>query len=231
LREIVLDTETTGLDPAEGHRIVEIGCVELFNHVPTGRVLHHYLNPDRDVPEGAAAVHGLTLSFLADKPRFGDIASELDAFIGEACIVAHNAGFDLAFLNAERARIGLAPVGADRICDTLLIARQKYPGAQNSLDALCRRFSIDLSERGKHGALLDCKLLASVYVELMGGHQARFELVRENVSTGASEGPRIPARQRPAPLGPRITDAELDAHMAFVATLGDKAIWLRYAPG
>lgn len=228
MREIVLDTETTGLDPSEGHRIVEIGCVELYNTVPTGEVFHRYLNPDRDVPEGAAAVHGLTASFLSDKPRFADIAADLDAFIGDACIVAHNAGFDLAFLNAERTRIGLPAITEDRICDTLLMARKKFPGAANSLDALCRRFAIDLSERGKHGALLDCRLLASVYIELRGGQQARFELAQDIVALAVGMA-RVPAPARPDPLSSRLSAAEIAAHRAFVATLGEKAVWLRYA--
>ncbi len=228
MREIVLDAETTGLDPSEGHRIVEIGCVELCNTVPTGNVFHRYLNPDRDVPDGAAAVHGLTASFLADKPRFADIASDLDAFIGDACIVAHNAGFDLAFLNAERLRIALPPITEDRICDTLAMARKKFPGAANSLDALCRRFAIDLSERGKHGALLDCRLLASVYIELRGGQQARFELAQDIVAVAVGMA-RVPAPARPVPLSPRLSAAEIAAHRAFVASLGEKAVWLRYA--
>ncbi len=228
MREIVLDTETTGLDPADGHRIVEIGCVELFNTVPTGKVFHRWLNPDRDVPEGAAAVHGLTASFLADKPRFADIASDLDNFIGDACIVAHNAGFDLAFLNAERVRIGLPAIGEDRICDTLAMARKKFPGAANSLDALCRRFAIDLSERGKHGALLDCKLLASVYIELRGGQQARLQLAQDIVIV-ASGAARVSAPARPVPLPSRLSAAEIAAHRVFVASLGERAIWLRYA--
>jgi DNA polymerase-3 subunit epsilon len=177
MREIVLDTETTGLDPKAGHRIVEVGCLELTNHVPTGRHFHRYLNPERDMPSEAAAVHGLTLDFLKDKPVFAEIVAEFIEFIGEATLVIHNAEFDLAFLNAELARLGFAAIAGGRAIDTVTMARRKFPGQAASLDALCQRFGIDNSKRTQHGALLDAELLAEVYLELIGGRQASIELV------------------------------------------------------
>ncbi|MGD9868469.1 MAG: DNA polymerase III subunit epsilon, partial [Hyphomicrobiales bacterium] len=176
MREIVLDTETTGLDPATGDRIVEVGCVELVNHIPTGRVWHQYLNPERDMPEAAFKVHGLSSEFLKDKPLFAAVAKDFVDFIEDARLVIHNASFDIGFINSELARCELAPVGFERVVDTLALARRKHPGAQNSLDALCRRYQVDSSARRKHGALLDAELLAEVYIELIGGHQARLEL-------------------------------------------------------
>ncbi|MCL2385457.1 MAG: DNA polymerase III subunit epsilon, partial [Alphaproteobacteria bacterium] len=172
MREIIFDTETTGLDAGDGHRIVEIGCVELFNIIPTGESFHLYLNPERDMPEEAFRVHGLSTAFLADKPLFAQVAGDLLKFIGEAKIVAHNAEFDLQFLNKELDRLGLPLFVKDRVVDTLALARRKFPGATNSLDALCARFGIDTSRRTKHGALLDAELLAEVYAELTGGRQA-----------------------------------------------------------
>ena len=171
MREIVLDTETTGLDPASGHRIVEIGCLELVNHLPSGRTFQRYLNPDRDVPEDAFAVHGLSAVFLADKPRFADVAEELLAFIDGAPLVIHNAEFDIRFLNTELTRLGLPALATDLAVDTLLLARRKFPGSPASLDALCGRFNIDNAARSLHGALLDAELLAEVYLELIGGRQ------------------------------------------------------------
>ncbi|MFZ2467879.1 MAG: DNA polymerase III subunit epsilon, partial [Parvibaculum sedimenti] len=171
MRQIVLDTETTGLSPDEGHRLVEVGCLEVFNHVPTGNVFHRYMNPERDMPEGAFRVHGLSAEFLRDKPKFAEVVDEFLEFIGDAELVIHNAGFDMTFLNAELKWVGRPPLAAARAVDTLMIARKRFPGAQNSLDALCRRFNIDNSGRVKHGALLDAELLAEVYLELMGGRQ------------------------------------------------------------
>ena len=227
MREIVLDTETTGLDPFQGHRLVEIGCVELVNGIPTGQHFHCYINPERDVPSEAAAVHGLTADFLKDKPLFAEVADELIAFIADAPLVAHNALFDLGFLNAELERAGRMLVPRERLVDTLLLARRRYPAGPNKLDDLCGRFSIDLSRRTKHGALLDAELLAEVYVELTGKRQARLSLI-EAVGVTAQGAPIMLVRVRPAPLSPRVTEAEREAHLAFVATLGEKAVWKDY---
>lgn len=228
MREIVLDTETTGLDPFDGHRIVEIGCIELINCIPTGRVWHCHLNPERDMPYQAFEVHGLSYEFLREKPRFAELADDMLGFLEGAMLVMHNAVFDFGFLNAELDRLSRPPLRWDRVVDTLALARRKHPGAPCSLDALCKRYGIDLSERDKHSALLDCRLLAAVYVELVGGHQARLEFAVNGgqsimLSTGA--GTIAP---RPRPLVPRLTAAETEAHRAFVATLGAEALWLRY---
>ena len=223
MREIVLDTETTGLDPASGHRIVEIACLELINHLPSGRKFQRYLNPDRDMPEDAFAVHGLTAAFLADKPRFGDIVAELLAFIEGAPLVIHNAEFDMRFLNAELARIEQATLASNQAVDTLMLARRKFPGSPNSLDALCKRFNIDNSARDLHGALLDAELLAEVYLELIGGRQAGFDLVqaeaRAAAAAAASQGPS----RAPRPHAP--TPEELAAHSALLAKLKDP-LWM-----
>jgi DNA polymerase III subunit epsilon len=231
MREIVLDTETTGLDPFQGHRIVEIGCVELINRIPSGQTFHRYLNPQRDVPAEAEAVHGLTADFLRDKPHFAEIVDELIAFVADAPLIAHNATFDFGFLNAELERAGRATLGFERMVDTLLLARRRHPGAGNRLDDLCARYGIDNSRRTKHGALLDAEILAEVYLELIGGRQAQLGLVTV-VATGSDGSRHVngAARPRPAPLAPRITDAERSAHLAFRLTLGDKAIWLDYLP-
>ena len=217
MREIVLDTETTGLDPASGHRIVEVACLELINHLPSGRQFQRYLNPDRDMPEDAFAIHGLTAAFLADKPRFGDIVAELIAFIDGAPLVIHNAEFDMRFLNAELTRLEQPPLAGNQAVDTLMLARRKFPGSPNSLDALCKRFSIDNSARSLHGALLDAELLAEVYLELIGGRQAGFDLVqaeaRAAAAAAASQGPSRPAR----PHAP--TPEELTAWAALLAKL------------
>ncbi len=226
MREIVLDTETTGLDPRNGDRIVEIGGVELLNHIPTGRSLHLYLNPERDMPAEAFAVHGLSSEFLSDKPRFAEVAAAFLDFIADARLVIHNASFDMGFLNAELTRCGLAPIPFERAVDTLMLARRRNPGAPNSLDALCQRYGIDNSRREKHGALLDSELLAEVYIELLGGRQARLELV--DLSQAGTVAARISVRPRPEPLPPRITTVEIEAHAAFVSNLGGEAIWLRY---
>jgi len=229
LREIILDTETTGLDPFEGHRIVEIGCVELVNTIPTGRTWHCHVNPERDVPYQAFEVHGLSTEFLSDKPRFAEMADEMLGFIENAMLVMHNAAFDFAFLNAELDRIKRPLLRWDRVVDTLALARRRHPGAPCSLDALCRRYDVDLSEREKHGALLDCRLLAAVYVELVGGHQARLDFIANGAQGMILEANAESIRPRPAPLAPRVTAAEMDAHCAFVSTLGAEALWLRYA--
>jgi DNA polymerase-3 subunit epsilon len=224
MREVVLDTETTGLDPDTGDRIVEIGAVELVNHVPTGRSFHAYVNPQRDVPEDAVGVHGLTAAFLADKPVFTAIAAEFAAFVGDARVVIHNAGFDMKFLNAELGWAGLPGLPWARAVDTLELARRRFPGAQNSLDALCRRFGVDNSGREKHGALLDSELLAEVYLELMGGRQP--DLTLAVVTAGPVAGAIWAPPPRPRPLPPRLTLAEAEAHVRFVATLGEAALWL-----
>ena len=228
MREIVFDTETTGLDPYQGDRLVEIGCVELINGFPTGNSFHYYLNPERIVPDGAFQVHGLSTEFLKDKPLFADVCDEFVAFIGEAPLIAHNAMFDLGFINTELERCKRALLQRDRLVDTLMLARRRYPAGPNKLDDLCGRFSIDLSRRTKHGALLDAELLAEVYIELTGKRQTRLSLVDETVSTAQQGGGIILVKVRPAPLASRITDAERAAHRAFVATLGEKAIWQDY---
>jgi DNA polymerase-3 subunit epsilon len=228
VREIVLDTETTGLDPFQGHRVVEIGCIELVNRIPTGQSFHCYLNPERDVPAEALAIHGLSTDFLKDKPFFTEVVEELIAFIGDAPLVAHNAMFDLGFLNAELERAGKMLMPRERAVDTLLLARRKYPGAPNRLDDLCARYGIDNSHRTKHGALLDAELLAEVYLELIGARQAQLVLVEIGAEAiGAAVGPVI-VRARPQPLVLRLSADECEAHLAFVATLGESVIWRDY---
>jgi DNA polymerase III subunit epsilon len=225
MREIVLDTETTGLDPASGDRIVEIGCVELIDHFPTGANYHVYINPERDMPADAERIHGLSAEFLSDKPVFAAITAEFLDFIGDAPLVIHNAGFDMKFLNAELARIGHAILEDARAIDTLAMARIKFPGARVSLDELCKRFDIDNTERTKHGALLDADLLAQVYLELLGGRQKRFILAPGDGHAAVTEESR-PVRVRPEPLPSLLTPEERDAHAAFVAKeLGETAIW------
>ena len=184
MREIVLDTETTGLDPASGHRVVEVGCIELLNRFPSGKTFHRYLNPERDMPSEAFAVHGLSGEFLKDKPSFSAIADELVSFIGEVPLVAHNAAFDFGFLNAELERAGKTPVARERMVDTLLLARRRHPAGPNGLDHLCARYGIDNSRRTKHGALLDAEILAEVYIELIGGRQASLILVESGLAAG-----------------------------------------------
>ena len=230
MREIVFDTETTGLDPYQGDRLVEIGCVELVNGFPTGNSFHRYLNPQRDVPEAAFNVHGLSIEFLKDKPLFADICEELIEFLADAPLIAHNAMFDLGFLNSELERCKKLLLQRDRLVDTLMLARRRYPAGPNSLDHLCARFSIDTSRRTKHGALLDAELLAEVYVELTGKRQARLSLVDEATTMIQGIATAL-MRVRPAPLGFRVPAAERDAHRAFIATLGEKAIWNDYLAG
>jgi DNA polymerase III subunit epsilon len=227
MREIVFDTETTGLDPFQGDRLVEIGCIELLNRFPTGRNFHCYFYPERDMPQSAFEVHGLSIEFLKDKPLFAEKAEELVTFLGDAQLVAHNAIFDFGFLNAELERAGHALVSRERMIDTLLIARRKHPGGANRLDDLCARYAIDNSRRTKHGALLDAELLAEVYVELIGARQAQLVLSRSAIPALAPGAPII-IRERPMPLAVRISAEERAAHRQFVATLGESAIWLDY---
>src|ERR1700751_5268591 len=227
MREIVFDTETTGLDPYQGDRLVEIGCIELVNRFPTGKVFHWYFNPERDMPESALRIHGLTIEFLKEKPRFAEKADELVAFLGDAQLVAHNAMFDLGFLNAELERAGRGGVSRERIIDTLLLARRRHPGGSNRLDDLCVRYSIDNSRRTKHGALLDAELLAEVYVELIGARPAQLVLSQSATPT-APVGAAIVVGERREPPGLRVTDEERTAHRHFIATLGDQAIWRDY---
>ena len=227
MREIVFDTETTGLDPANGHRIVEIGCVEILNAIPTGQTFHVYLDPERDMPEEAFRVHGLSREFLTGKPLFQAVAADFLAFIGDdAKLVAHNAEFDLRFINAELAVQGHSPLSAERLVDTLALARRRHPGAPNSLDALCQRYGIDNARRTKHGALLDAEILADVYAELTGGRQATLSLV--GPSAAAIVATAAARKTRPQPLPITIFTDEWAAHAAFVATLGDKAMWHSY---
>ncbi|HEY8031940.1 MAG TPA: DNA polymerase III subunit epsilon [Methylocella sp.] len=228
MREIVLDTETTGLDPANGHRIVEIGCVELLNTIPTGETFHVYLDPGRDMPEEAFRVHGLSAEFLAGKPVFAEVVADFLKFAGNAKIVAHNAEFDMRFLNAELALVGIAPVASDRVVDTLALARRKFPGAANSLDALCSRYGIDTSRRAMHGALVDAGLLAEVYAELTGGRQAALVFVQGAALAGPGAASLL--AQRPHPLPALLSNEELSRHRAFVATLGAAPVWDAYLP-
>lgn len=229
MREIVLDTETTGFEPEQGDRIVEIGAVELWNHLPTGRIYHQYVNPERAMPQEAFEVHGLGDDFLRDKPTFREIAAAFVEFIGDARLVIHNAAFDMKFLNAELGWVDLPPIPWARAVDTLAMARALFPGAPASLDALCRRFGVDNSGREKHGALLDSELLAEVYLELVGGRQPDFALaVSQTAGGGSATAEAWRPRPRPAPLPPRITEEERTAHAAFVAALGDSAVWKRF---
>ena len=226
MREIVLDTETTGLEPASGDRIVEIGAVELFNHLPTGNTYHQYINPQRMMPKEAFEVHGLGDDFLRDKPVFARIAAAFLAFIGDSPLIIHNAPFDMKFLNAELQAAGQPGLPFARAIDTVLLARAKFPGSPASLDALCRRFGVDNSAREKHGALLDSEILAEVYLELIGGRQPDFGLNPESgrADSGAAETAWRP-RPRPVALPSRLTIEEAAAHAAFVDKLGADAIW------
>jgi len=237
MREIVLDTETTGISPRDGHRIIEIGALELMHHLPTGEKLHIYINPERDIDDGAVAVHGLTSAFLSDKPLFAEIVDEFLSFIGDAPLVIHNASFDMGFINAELDKIQHPPLPMDRTIDTLAMARKKFPGAQANLDALCRRFEIDNSQRDLHGALVDADLLASVYVELLGGRQPGLSLGAENKNDTAavaidaeqaSSMLQIDRDKKPVrPIRPHVPTAEeTAAHDAFLAKLKDP-IWLK----
>lgn len=229
MREIILDTETTGLDPANGDRIVEIAALEITNQIGTGSVFHHYINPERAVPTEAEKIHGLTTAFLADKPTIAGILPDFLAFIGDAPLIIHNAEFDLKFLNAELARANLPALGKARVIDTLELARRRHPGAQNSLDALCARYGIDTSRRKFHGALLDCELLAEVYAELLGGRQKSLD-VGAGVNLGAALETGASAPRKARAVAPP-TQEELHAHAAFVATLTQPALWLKYQDG
>jgi DNA polymerase III subunit epsilon len=233
-REIVLDTETTGLDPRGGHRLIEIACVELDELIPTGRSFHRYIHPEREIDVDAERVHGISLAFLADKPKFADaeVVDELLAFIGDDMLIAHNAAFDRGFINAELERLGRRGLQERRWIDTLGMAQKRYPGMYNSLDALCKRFKISLSDREKHGALVDAKLLANVYLELQGGRERGFDLsVSGRRSPGDAEVITVVAYgARPRPLLPRASVAELARHAAFIQeTLKDSAVWLQFA--
>lgn len=229
MREIVLDTETTGFDPKSGDRIVEIGAIELLNHMPTGQVYHQYINPERAMPEDAFAVHGLGDSFLKDKPVFKQIAAAFLEFIGSDKLVIHNASFDMKFLNAELDWVGRPKLPMDQAIDTLEIARKKFPGAQNSLDALCRRFSVDNSAREKHGALLDSELLAEVYLELIGGRQPDLVLSGDlqDMAGGSGQMDNWKPGARTNALPPRLSESEAERHKEFVQTLGDNPLWLK----
>ena len=235
MREIVLDTETTGLDPKSGDRIVEIGCLELVNRLPTGATYHVYINPERDMPKEAEAVHGLSAEFLADKPLFADVADDFLAFVKGAALIIHNAAFDMKFLNAELARLGRDDLNGHEVIDTLAMARQKFPGAPASLDALCRRFGVDNSNRDLHGALIDSELLAGVYLELSGGRQPGLvfqaaqredEAAEETQNVNAALHPVQPRRRRETALPSRLTIAEKTAHEAFLHALPQRALWL-----
>jgi DNA polymerase III subunit epsilon len=234
MREIIFDTETTGLDPKTGDRMVEIGCIEMVGRVETGNTFHSYFNPERDMPPEAERVHGLSAAFLSAKPRFAEVADELLAFLGDAPLVAHNAGFDFGFLNNELERIGRAPIAMDRMVDTVAIARKRHPGSKLSLDALCTRYGIDRSHRVKHGALLDAELLAQVYVELNGGRQIGLGLVdsADTPGTGSAATTNAPwhrpsgdkPRREPRPHA--ASPEELERHQAFIAGI-ENAIWTR----
>jgi len=225
MREIILDTETTGLDPLRGDRLVEIGCVEILNRMPTGQTFHRHLNPERDMPAEAFAVHGLSGEFLADKPLFAEVVEEFLEFIGDAPLVIHNASFDIGFINAELDRIKRPAISREQLIDTLLLARRKHPGVSNRLDDLCSRYAIDNSRRTKHGALLDAELLAEVYIDLIGARQSQLVLAAESRDTHAGGLGEMPRRQRAVPLAPRVTEADRAAHRDFVVTLGDRPIW------
>ena len=232
-REIILDTETTGLDPRSGHRLIELACIELHDFMPTGRSFHRYIHPDREIEAEAQAVHGISLDFLKDKPRFSDpsICDEFLEFVADATLIAHNASFDRAFVNFELELVGRRSIHDSRWIDTLAMAKSRFPGMHNSLDALCKRFKISLAEREKHGALIDCRLLAAVYLELCGGKERGLDLSPAQTAraAAAAAGERVAYGARPRPLAPRSTDEERAAHLQFIAqTLKDKALWLKH---
>lgn len=236
LREITFDTETTGLDPFTGDRVVEIGCVELINHLPSGNNFHVYINPERDMPEGAFKVHGLSEEFLSDKPKFAEIAQKFHDFIADTPIIAHNASFDVKFLDWELKQAGFPALNQDLVIDTLALARQKFPAGPNSLDALCNRFGIDNAKRTLHGALLDSEILADVYLELIGGRQTSLILSDQAdvpAAMGGENGTgqqRQAAKQRPKPLPPRLTDQDIKAHLNFIAEVKGESLWEQYLP-
>ena len=229
-REIVLDTETTGFEPKQGHRLVEIACVEVIDFLPTGESFHCYIDPERDMPPEAQKVHGLSAAFLTGKPKFAhpDIADKFIAFIGDAPLIAHNASFDRSFINFELAKVGKPILPEPRWIDTLAMAQKRFPGMYNSLDALCKRFNISLAEREKHGALIDAKLLAAVYLELQGGRERKLELTPRQSKSAMGAVRTVDYGARPRPLAPRSTEAERELHLAFVqSNLKDKAVWLK----
>lgn len=235
MREIILDTETTGLDPKRGDRVIEIGCVEIYNRIPTGREYHAFINPEREVPAEAEAVHGLSTSFLKDKPLFRAVAKPFLDFIGNDPLVIHNASFDIGFLNAELERLKIKPIAMTRVVDTLALARRKHPAGPNTLDALCKRYGIDMSKRTKHGALVDSLLLAEVYVELLGERQAGLALHSVAIAAAERAGRTAlagapAARTRPQPLPPRISTHDRQEHRTFIEALGAKAVWLKFWP-
>jgi DNA polymerase-3 subunit epsilon len=227
MREIVMDTETTSFDPHKGDRLVEVACVELANFIPTGRVWHHYINPEREVPQDAFRVHGLSTQFLADKPLFGDLVESLLDFVDGGRMIFHNASFDMNFINFELGRLGMAPIPPDRVLDTLALARRKHPAGPNSLDALCKRYGVDNSGRTKHGALLDAELLADVYLQLIGGQQPGLDLSARRAGTGREAAATV-IELRPAPLPANLAEAEAAAHAAFIEELGGAAVWRLY---
>ncbi len=235
MREISFDTETTGLNPRNGDRLVEIGGVELINHVPTGNACHLYINPERDMPEEAFRVHGLSEEFLSDKPKFAEVADQFLEFVGDATLVIHNAAFDMGFINMELERAGRRTIPNSQVLDTLQMARRKYPTGPNSLDALCSRLGIDNSRRVKHGALLDAEILAEVYLELIGGRQTALGLVPDDTGTAVTGGSETSeglgahtAEQRPQPMQPLLSPQEFASHTAFIEGMGASAIWNKY---
>lgn len=228
MREIVMDTETTGFDPHSGDRLVEIGCVELSNYIPTGRVWHQYINPERDMPDGAFQVHGLSTQFLSDKPVFADVVEDFLNFVDGGKMIFHNASFDMNFINAELSWLGKSAIPPEQVFDTLAMARRKHPAGPNSLDALCKRYGVDNSSRTKHGALLDAELLAEVYLHLIGGPQAAFDLSASGRGSRAGASRGTAQLVRPAPLPQQLVEAERAAHTEFVNELGENAIWKTY---
>jgi DNA polymerase-3 subunit epsilon len=229
-RAVVLDTETTGLDPHTGHRLIEIACVEIDDYIPTGRNFHRYIHPERDIDVEAQRVHGISLDFLKDKPRFHhpEVVDEFLAFVGDAPIVAHNAAFDRGFVNVELGKIGRAELHESQWIDTLALAKKRFPGMYNSLDSLCKRFKISLADRQLHGALIDARLLAEVYLELQGGRERGLELAQVVAVKAVSAAVQGSYGARPRPLAPRLTEEERAAHEAFVTgVLKDKALWLK----
>ena len=228
-REIVLDTETTGLDPNRGDRLIEIGCIELFNRMPTGVEFHRFINPERDVPAEAQAIHGITTASLVNMPLFSAVAEDLLTFIGDDVLVIHNANFDIGFLNAELTRAKMLKLNMDRVVDTLQLARRKHPAGPNNLDALCKRYAIDTSKRVKHGAIVDCELLAKVYIELLGERQAMLGLAKSANGDGSQKSRgKARALERPAPLPSRLSTADEEAHRAFAESLGPSALWRKF---
>jgi DNA polymerase III subunit epsilon len=230
MREVVFDTETTGLDPKSGDRIVEVGCIELVNYLPTGREFQIYINPGRPVSEATVRITGITNETLRGKPQFShpDVVDQLMEFLGDSPVVAHNAEFDRGFLNYELELLGRAPLPKERFIDTLVLAREHRPGSPSSLDAVCKRFNISIEGRVLHGALLDAQLLAMAYLELRGGRERAFDFASANGASGQAQSIQAPRAQRPRPLAPRLNAAEQAAHAAFVAELGEAAIWKKY---